>query len=240
MLHIVMCDDDQHQRKEVRKYLDECMESDSYDLHEAESGERLLELVKEKPVDIALLDIEMEGMNGIETGHKIRTIYPDAVIVYITSHDDYARDAFKVSAFQYLSKPLDHMEFFQVMQTAVTRNKEIQYRKKRERHFLIERRSIKINLPYSNILYFEKNRHKVVIRSTTGPYELYASFKEIMELLDMDCFVQCHQGYIVNVDKILGYKDRVITLKERDVTLPVSKANIQSVKEALSNRLFRD
>ncbi len=238
MLNIVMCDDVQEQREAIRGLLENYMNKASFSLLEEESGEKLLESLGEKRVDIALLDVEMGDINGIETGHKIRETNPDAVIIYISSHRSYAFDAFKVSAFQYLSKPVQAHEFKKVMDESLNRIKEIEYRNDQERRFLIERRTINVNLPYRDILYFEKSRHKVIIHSVNERFEIYASFKDIMERLNMECFVQCHQGYIVNVEKILGIRDRVITLKGTEATLPVSKPNVQVVKDALARKLF--
>lgn len=68
------------------------------------SGEMLL--MHYKPYDAVFLDIDMNGINGIETGKKIRQIDKEVKIIYLTSYRDYVSGAFMVHAFQYLLKPV--------------------------------------------------------------------------------------------------------------------------------------
>ncbi len=65
-----------------------------------------LEFVKSNFVDIAFLDIEMFGMNGLELSKHIKTISPKTSVVFVTSHASYAVDAFATRASGYLLKPV--------------------------------------------------------------------------------------------------------------------------------------
>jgi two-component SAPR family response regulator len=64
-----------------------------------------LEFVNRNPVDIAVLDIEMPELNGIELGHKLRECCPDIALIYLTGYKEYAFDAFQLEASAYLTKP---------------------------------------------------------------------------------------------------------------------------------------
>ncbi|HAB93378.1 MAG TPA: histidine kinase [Lachnospiraceae bacterium] len=72
----------------------------------ASSGRKALELVKSYQIDVAFLDIEIGGTNGIDLARKIREMQPDVRIIFVTSHDSYALDAFSVHATGYLLKPV--------------------------------------------------------------------------------------------------------------------------------------
>lgn len=65
-----------------------------------------LEWVKENPVDIAFLDIQIHQMTGLELAEELKAINPRLPIVFCTGYDNYAREAFKVHASGYLSKPI--------------------------------------------------------------------------------------------------------------------------------------
>ena len=65
--------------------------------------------------DIAFLDIEMPEMNGLELAEKIHNICPHTEIVFITAYSEYAIDAFKVNALDYLLKPIDQKEMTRVL-----------------------------------------------------------------------------------------------------------------------------
>ena len=68
--------------------------------------EDALEFVKENPVDVAFLDINMRGMGGLALAEKIRLACPDCKIVFCTGYEEYAIPAFKLHASGYLMKPV--------------------------------------------------------------------------------------------------------------------------------------
>ena len=65
-----------------------------------------LEWMEDHTVDIALLDIDMPGMNGLQLAEKIKTLSPDTRIIFITGYADFAVDAFRIKASGYLLKPV--------------------------------------------------------------------------------------------------------------------------------------
>jgi two-component SAPR family response regulator len=64
-----------------------------------------LDFVKTNPVDIAVLDIEMPELNGIELGQRLKLRNPNIALVYLTGFKEYAFDAFQLEASAYLTKP---------------------------------------------------------------------------------------------------------------------------------------
>ena len=65
-----------------------------------------LDWLEEAPVDLALLDIDMPGMNGLELAARIKEKWPDTAILFLTGYAQYAVDAFAVRASGYLMKPV--------------------------------------------------------------------------------------------------------------------------------------
>jgi Response regulator containing CheY-like receiver and SARP domains len=74
--------------------------------------------VKEHPVDLAVLDVEMEGVDGISLGKMLKLLYPDILLIYITGHEDYAMDAFRLHAAAYLLKPYTRDQLYYEIETA--------------------------------------------------------------------------------------------------------------------------
>ena len=69
------------------------------------------------PVDFALLDVKMKGMDGIELGQELRRLYPDVIIVYISSYPEYFSDAYRnVRADYYMLKPYRAEDFVDLLQ----------------------------------------------------------------------------------------------------------------------------
>lgn len=67
--------------------------------------EEALEYAKNEAIDLAILDIAMPGMNGVELLKELRKIQPEILIVFITAYDKYIRDANELGADDYIIKP---------------------------------------------------------------------------------------------------------------------------------------
>lgn len=66
-----------------------------------------LKKTKEQPCDVALLDIEMPGMTGLELAKELKNRNPDINIIFVTAYAEYALEAFELYASGYLMKPLN-------------------------------------------------------------------------------------------------------------------------------------
>jgi len=103
--HILVTDDE----NSIRNSLREILEFEGYTVSEAGSGSEALEIVGDEKVDLLLLDIKMQGMDGIEVLEKIREGDPDLPIIMISGHGniEVAVEATKLGAFDFLEKPPD-------------------------------------------------------------------------------------------------------------------------------------
>jgi DNA-binding NarL/FixJ family response regulator len=73
---------------------------------EAESADEALVVLESRPVDLAIVDISLNGMNGIQLTEKIKSKYPDLPVLILTMHDEaiYAKLAFRAGAGGYITK----------------------------------------------------------------------------------------------------------------------------------------
>lgn len=107
-MKIAICDDEKEIRESLRNILEEYREPlEQIDLYAG--GEEFLECGKS--YDLLFLDIDMKGINGIETARKIRLKDKKIKIVYVTAYKEYASQAFSVHAFGYLLKPIKKKKF---------------------------------------------------------------------------------------------------------------------------------
>lgn len=83
-----------------------------------ESPLAALEYVKKNPIDFAILDIELPEMNGIELGQRLKNIDPSIVLIYISAHDEYAMQAYRLHAPVYLEKPYNREDILYAVYTA--------------------------------------------------------------------------------------------------------------------------
>jgi signal transduction histidine kinase len=80
-----------------------------YHVQLAESGSRALEIFQERPADVALLDIRMPGLNGLEVLQKLKSLDADVEVILLSAYEsiDYIRQAMRLGACDYITKPYE-------------------------------------------------------------------------------------------------------------------------------------
>ena len=233
---IGICDDCTQQVDILVGFLQGCGEYGEFRVLHASEPEAFFETLKTDRPDLVFLDVDMDGMSGIELGEKIRALYENTVIVYITGYEKYAFEAFRLRAFHYLLKPVTAEQFRQVLGEALA------YIQKEDagitdKIFSVQNKGELLNLPYRDIWYFEKIGHQIKVHMLFSEVTYYNNFTSLLAGLDDDAFVQCHQGYIANVNKIRAFRDKTLYL-DGNVQLPVSRTFAEQVKEVLKKHLF--
>ena len=109
MLEIVVCDDDIADLECAVNMLHKIFTSQkiAYHIEQFASANQMLENISR--IDIGILDISMEELNGIKLGRKLKEKFPDVKLVYITSYEEYCMQVInEVHAFSFLCKPLEY------------------------------------------------------------------------------------------------------------------------------------
>lgn len=112
MLHIAVCDDDIKMLDEVKQILTDYCRAKKLAVKISAYCDGTDLLISEESFSIIFLDIEMQQSNGIEVAQKIRQMNMNVPIVYITSYIDYWRRAYKVHAFDFITKPFKPEELY--------------------------------------------------------------------------------------------------------------------------------
>ena len=120
MLRLLIADDEVIERKVLYKTLQKNV-GDQCVIFQAENGRQALRVYEEEKIQIAILDIEMPGINGIEAAQKIREKDKECCIIFLTAFDEfsYAKKAITVRALDYLLKPYDDQELMLVVEEAM-------------------------------------------------------------------------------------------------------------------------
>jgi two-component system nitrogen regulation response regulator NtrX len=129
---VVMIVDDE---EGIRAALSGIFEDEGYETVSASSGEEAIRLAKESPPDIAILDIWLSGMDGIQTMKELKEVHPDLPVIIISGHAniELAVKATKIGAYDILEKPLSMEKVLLTVYRALEkRNLEVENRALRE------------------------------------------------------------------------------------------------------------
>lgn len=117
---ILVADDEPIERMVISKTIQDYF-GDEIELYQAENGREAIHVFKEKGCQIALMDISMPGINGLDAAEEIRKTDSSCSIIFLTAYDefDFAKRAIKVHALDYLLKPSTKEELITVLEEAV-------------------------------------------------------------------------------------------------------------------------
>jgi len=193
-----------------------------------------IEHLKENPVDLVFLDIQMPLLNGLEFA---RLINPEQTrVVFTTAFEQYAIDGYKVNALDYLLKPITYSDFLQAVHKA-TSWYEIAKQPKNERKTIIVKSDYKqIQIELDKILYVEglKDYIKIYVYEQPKPILTLMSMKSMEELLPSSKFMRIHRSFIVNKNRInVIDKSRLIIVKS---VIPVSESYKSVLTQFLNER----
>ena len=114
-MRIAICDDEKIIRELIGNKVKEQYPDSEIVFYQ--SGEELL--LSDKHVDILFLDIQMSGIDGMETARELRKKDKNVILIFVTAVEEYVFHAFDVKAFHYIVKPIDHKKFSMILQKAV-------------------------------------------------------------------------------------------------------------------------
>ena len=165
-----------------------------------------------RKIDIGILDIAMNELNGIKLGRKLKEKFPNVKLIYITSYEEYCMQAINdVHAFSFLCKPLDsckmQKQIIEVLNGIPNNIIEKEFYKVTDSK---QREYASIKLKLEDILYFEyiKRQRKAEIVLTDETYECECVFEKLVEELQQYDFVVNCRGNLVNlshIEKIKGF-----------------------------------
>ncbi|MBH1942189.1 response regulator transcription factor [Mobilitalea sibirica] len=194
-MRIGICDDEDIIRSEISRLCRKFHELSliKYDLVEFSSGEELLDY--KGTIDILFLDIQMKGMNGMQTAKKIRESDDSIYIIFLTGYRSFMQEGYKVRAFRYLIKPLKEDQF------QITFSEVLQDFSKNFKAILgKEGKTYYIKL--KDILYIEYANRSSLVRTRHSCYESILTMSEWESLLGTGDFYRVHKAFIVNMQYV--------------------------------------
>ena len=235
-MHIAICDDEKQDRQLIVEWLEQENIS-KLDIDEYDSADNLLGAIHGGLLyHLIYLDIEMPGEHdGMDAARILAQENNPAMLVFITSHREWINEGYKVSALDFLVKPLDAREFRDTLDRC---------RKQYEaQHYLLfEKRDDVLQIMASSILIITARKNYVEISYLGGkqPFEYRTTMTEMEQQLSGKGFFRCHPSYIINLAYLKRVyrdeKDRFwayLSDGEQEYKLTVSQNKWADLKRAL-------
>lgn len=232
-MKIAICDDDWHMQQTLRLFIDQTYQDLDMLVDGFTSGEALLAAVQKQsqPYQLILLDIEMRGIDGIETAKRLRKLLPDCYIIFITSHDEFALTGYEVAAFRYLVKPVPPEKLTEAISAV---------RAEMSDHITlhVEDGPVEALLRVKNIYYIEAQdkRVRVVLKDTA--FSDRRGIDEIERALAGEDFFRVHRSYLINFRYVARLDKNEILLVSGE-QIPLSRLRKKAFKNAFQTYVSR-
>ena len=180
--------------------------------------------------DLYILDMIMPEKSGIDLGNKLRRCGSEKTIIYITSSNEFAMEAYDVHAIRYLLKPLREDQLFEALDCAFSYSEPAN-----ASGYLVRTKGGLVSVLYSQIEYIENSSRMLAVHLVNGEVIksifIRGSFdEEIRELASDSSFLHVHKSFLVNM-RYVRQLDRDSILLESGSSIPISRKRAADVKK---------
>ncbi len=193
-----------------------------------------LEIIKNEPIDLIFLDIQMPQLTGVEL---IRSLKNPPMVIFTTAYPNYAVEGFELDAVDYLLKPISKDRFIRAVQKAEEMAELRQSENHHAANFIFVKADKKmIKLKYDDILYVEGLKDYVIIRTTEGRVITLHTMKGLEEKLPQDKFIRIHRSFIVGISKVQAVVGNMIEIMQSNQRkqLPIGKSYREKISRMVN------
>ena len=238
MQRVLIVEDEPLGVERVKRFLKEAGYT-SFEI--AQSVKEAIEKLNSYKPDILVLDIKLPDGYGLQVAKEALSEENPPAIIFTTAYQDYAVEAFKLNAVDYLLKPFTKEEFLSALEKAISRRKETKRVVEgflKNINFLIPVKmgTTVILLSPEDIYYIKAEGGEVEIRTKEGFYPLSKKLYELEELLKPYNFFKVHRSYLVNLNKVAKLKSGEqskyrIFFKGIDDTIETSREGAKNLRD---------
>lgn len=222
-MKIAIIDDEQYWRDTLlQKCKNILAETElSSEIHVFSDGASFL---KHSDYDIVFLDIEMDSENGLKLAENYRSLHGNAIIIFITSHNEFSRQGYYVDAFRYIIKENLDYELPEALHSAICK---LSLFCNIRLHLLnIGDTTIEIN----QIYYIETEKRNIRIHFAHDSFLASDNISEVSEQLLPYHFYRTHKSFIINMEKVRYFDSENIYFTNNETAM-LSTRNYSDFKK---------
>ena len=226
-MRLAYCDDEEIQLEYMRRLAEQWAKQAGVPLTYCayQTAEELLfENTEGYPFDLMILDIDMQGMDGMALARKIRERDAKIPILFLTNKREYVFEGYEVQALRYLLKPMSEEKLFPLLNEVHTAARE------EVQGLIVSAEGEHCKIAVSDILYLEADGHYVKIHTVKRDYVVKRAFTELAEVL-AEGFVTTHRSYLVHLLHVERVQ-RTECILSNGSSIPVSRNSYKAVNEA--------
>lgn len=225
---LAVCEDDAAIRKELCALCCDILAEDGivYEITEFSSAENLEEVLQEKGdcFDLLILDIQMEGITGMELAKSLRQQDNRVSILFVTGCEKYLLKGYEVQPIHFLLKPVKREALAQALRTDWKLNH-------KPKTVVLRTGNKTVCLSLGEIRYIESFNHNIVVHQSGEEHTYSLSLSEIEKQLPPGQFCRCHNSYLVNLDCVEQIGRTQLRLRDAQ-TIPVGRAYYKGLQSA--------
>lgn len=229
MLKIAICDDDMLHGSHTAAQINSFKGFAAAEVKTFTKAENLIYAITEDnyAVDIAVLDIQMESMDGIELARHINDLAPECQIIFLTGYVEYVSRAYNAEHVFFVLKSESETYLESALEKAVLRRESA-----KKNYIIITNGATAQRMPWERVEYVERVLRRTRIVTVSGEeYWTSAAPQQLVAPLDEGCYCHCHNSYYVNTQHLASMLPGEFIMKSGE-HVPISRSMSKQAKEA--------
>lgn len=232
-MKIAVCDDNIKFQEEIKNLLYQYFGRLSVEIQLFSNGSDFLTAVQsiKIPFDLVFMDIEMPGIDGLETSRQLRKKNRDLFLIFLSSHAELAFDGYEVDAFRFLTKPVNQEKLLK----ALSDWEKLRLSEERISLNLGDHNQV---LSWRDIQYIQSEN--VYVNVVTAQQRILVRMKmnELEKRMPKSMFFRPHRSFLVNLQHIHSFDSKKIRMVD-GLEVPLSRRNAAEFRNHMMNFLNR-
>lgn len=229
-MHILVCDDNAAFAEKIAGYVQDYFEARGALVQTAvcTSGEQALQVPELELYQLAFLDVDMPGLNGIALGRELKKRTPEVKLVYISAYLEFAPEGYTVSAYRYLLKK----DIVRLLPACLDNLMPVLTDQRKT--LTVHHNRTTDEIPLDQIYYLESDRRQINLYGDIAHKPVcvfYGKITELPEMLFQNGFLQVNRSDVVNMQYVRSICNYKVVMKN-GVELSTSRSGYASIRNA--------